>query len=161
MSKENKIILVQARKYDGIVHKSWEATLLTENCSLLVLDGTFNIDIKHPALGHIKKGTRSIEFYWLNRWYNVFSFFEPDDTFKNFYCNINLPPSFNGEVLQYIDLDTDILVMSDFSYTILDQAEFAENSIRYRYSDEVKQNAEKALAELMQMIEKRAFPFNI
>ena len=80
--------------------------------------------------------------------------------FQNFYCNINQPPSFDGRVLSYIDLDIDVLVAPDFTYKILDVDDFEENAKRYAYPDEVQANARTALAELISLIETRTFPFN-
>ena len=74
--------------------------------------------------------TISYEFYWLDKWFNVFRFYEPDGTFRNFYCNINIPPTFENGILEYTDLDVDVIVDKNFSRTILDQDEFEENSLR-------------------------------
>ena len=125
-----------------------------------MLDAVFNEMIEHELLGTISAGTISTEYYWLDRWYNVFRFSDPNQTLKNFYCNINQPPSFDGHVLSYIDLDIDVLVAPDFTYKILDVDDFDENAKRYGYPDDVQANARRALAELISLIEVRAFPFN-
>ena len=125
-----------------------------------MLDAVFDEEIKHELLGTISSGTISTEYYWLDRWYNVFRFSDPKQTLQNFYCNINQPPSFDGRVLSYIDLDIDVLVAPDFTYKILDVDDFEENAKRYAYPDAVQANARQALAELIELIEARAFPFN-
>ena len=125
-----------------------------------MLDAVFDEEIKHELLGTISSGTISTEYYWLDRWYNVFRFSDSNQTLQNFYCNINQPPSFDGRVLSYIDLDIDVLVAPDFTYRILDVDDFEENAKRYAYPDEVQANARGALAELISLIEARAFPFN-
>lgn len=125
-----------------------------------MLDAVFDGDIEHELLGKISSGTISTEYYWLDRWYNVFRFSDSNQTLRNFYCNINQPPSFDGRVLSYIDLDIDVLVAPDFTYKILDVDDFEENVKRYAYPDEVQANARRALAELISLIEARAFPFN-
>ena len=140
-------------------HRRWPATLLSFEFPLLVLEGTFAEDIDHDLLGKIASGTLSTEFYWLDRWYNVFRFCDPDKTLKSFYCNINVPPTFNGEVLRYIDLDIDVLVQPNFSYQVLDLEDFDMNSQLYSYPDSVRENAHQALMELTHLIETRAFPF--
>lgn len=70
-----------------------------------------------------------------------------------------MPPSFDGRVLTYVDLDIDVLVKPDFSYQVLDLADFADNAIRYGYPVEVQENAHGALAELIRLIETKSFPF--
>ena len=125
-----------------------------------MLDAVFDEEIEHALLGTISSGTISTEYYWLDRWYNVFRFSDSNQTLQNFYCNINQPPRFDGRVLSYIDLDIDVLVAPDFTYKILDVDDFEDNAKRYAYPDEVQVNARLALAELISLIETRAFPFN-
>ncbi|HEX9545040.1 MAG TPA: DUF402 domain-containing protein [Pyrinomonadaceae bacterium] len=127
---------------------------------MLVLEGKFAADIEHDLLGTIASGTNSLEYYWLDRWYNVFRFSQPDGELRNYYCNVNVPPSFDGEILSYVDLDLDILVAPDFSFQILDAKDFERNAQVYGYDDEIRANAQRALDELVAMIGKRAFPFN-
>lgn len=153
-------VTVQACKYDGSEHRSWQASLIGQSGSLLILDAAFEEEIQHNLLGRIDKGTVSLEYYWLDRWYNVFRFADPNGELRNYYCNVNVPPDFNGSVLRYIDLDIDILVEPDYSYRILDREDFECNAIRYGYSTEVREQTESAVAELKNMITKRLFPFN-
>lgn len=126
----------------------------------MVLDAVFEEEIQHHLLGTIPLGTVSTEYYWLDRWYNVFRFSDPDGKLKNFYCNVNAPPQFDGRVLCYIDLDIDVLVAPDLTYSILDIDDFEENANRYPYPEEVQANAGRALAELTDLINSRSFPFN-
>lgn len=127
---------------------------------LLVLDAKFEEEINHSLLGKISKGTVSTEYYWLDRWYNVFRFASPAGALRNFYCNVNVPPLFDGKVLSYIDLDIDVLVAPDYTYQVLDIEDFEDNSRRFSYSTEIRDNAQRAVAELISLIQTRAFPFD-
>jgi len=154
-------IEVQTFKFDGQPHRTWHAELVRQEDSLLVLDGTFNVDIEHELIGTIASGTHSLEYYWLDRWYNVFRFSHANGELRNYYCNINVPPTFDGRVLSYIDLDLDILVQPDFSYQILDAEDFETNAKLYAYTEDLRGNARRGLEELVGMIEQRAFPFEV
>jgi protein associated with RNAse G/E len=156
---ENEIV-VSVLKYDGLEHRRWPARIARIEGPLLVLDAVFEDEIEHDLLGTISSGTISTEYYWLDRWYNVFRFSDPDRRLKNYYCNVNQPPTFDGRVLSYIDLDIDVLVAPDLTYRILDVEDFEENARRYTYPEEVQANAHRALEELTELIESRAFPFN-
>lgn len=153
-------IEVRAYKYDGLLHRSWNAELISQQGSLIILDAKFSDEIIHDLLGTIAIGTHSLEYYWLDRWYNVFRFAQPDGKLRNYYCNVNVPPTFDGKTLSYVDLDLDILVEPDFAYRILDVADFERNAESYGYSSEVQTNARRAVDELVTMIETRAFPFS-
>ena len=126
---------------------------------MLVLDGEFDSEIEHDLLGTIPSGTRSLEHYWLDRWYNVFRFSRQNGELRNYYCNINMPPKFTNGILSYIDLDLDILVQPDFSYQILDVEDFERNAKAYSYSLELQENVRQAVDELTGMIKTRQFPF--
>ena len=148
------------RKYDGHEHRRWRARLAKTEGLLLILDAVFEEEIKHDLLGTIPVGTHSTEYYWLDRWYNVFRFSDSDGKLQIFYCNVNAPPQFDGRVLSYIDLDIDVLVAPDLTYRILDIDDFEENAKRYPYPEEVQANARGALAELTALIESKSFPFD-
>ena len=148
------------RKYDGHEHRRWHARIAKSDGPLLVLDAVFEEEIQHDLLGTILPGTLSTEYYWLDRWYNVFRFSDPDRKLKSFYCNVNAPPQFDGRVLSYIDLDIDVLVAPDLTYRILDIDDFEENAKRYPYPEQIQANAGRALAELTGLINSRSFPFD-
>ncbi|HKN83522.1 MAG TPA: DUF402 domain-containing protein [Pyrinomonadaceae bacterium] len=158
--KREPTITVRVLKYDGSEHRRWPARLAQVDGPLLVLDAVFDQEIQHDLLGTIAAGTISTEYYWTDRWYNVFRFSDRDRKLKNFYCNVNTPPQFDGRVLSYVDLDIDVLVARDLTYKILDVADFDENARLYHYSTEIQANARHALAELTGLIESKSFPFD-
>jgi uncharacterized protein len=154
------MIEVRTYKYDGSLQRTWQAELQRREASLIVLDAQFPAEIVHDFLGTIPSGTHSLEYYWLDRWYNVFRFSHPEGKLRNYYCNVNVPPTFDGETLSYVDLDLDILVEPDFSYRILDVADFERNAEDYRYPAELQAQARHAVDELAALIESRQFPFH-
>jgi hypothetical protein len=154
------VVSVHARKFDGRLHREWQAHLVRHAGSLVVVEGVFEAEIRHPLLGTIAAGTLSAEYYWTDRWYSVFRFREPSGALRNYYCNINQPAKFDGQLLSFTDLDIDVLVAPDFSYRILDEEEFEANAILYGYPEFVLASARRALAELIERIERREYPFD-
>jgi protein associated with RNAse G/E len=150
---------VVVRKYDGTEHRRWQADLIKQSGPLIVLEGVFEGEIEHQLMGRITAGTRSVEYYWLDRCYNVFRLTEKEGTFRSFYCNIGTPAVLADSVLEYVDLDIDVLVEPDFSYSVIDLDEFEANIVTQEYSPEVQSKARTALAELITLIEERQFPF--
>ena len=71
-----------------------------------------------------------------------------------------MPPKFENNVLDYVDLDIDVLVWKDFSIEILDMDEFAENSKKYDYSVEIKNRTNESLKKVLELVENRDFPFD-
>ncbi len=157
---DDSLVTINSRKFNGKIHRSWKAKLLSNENSLMVFVGEFEKEVNHNHLGVIGRGTISHEFYWTDCWYNIFRFHEPDGGLRNFYCNVNLPPKFENNVLDYVDLDIDLLVWKDFSYQILDMDEFEQNAARFLYPNELRQKALSSLDELISLVENKSFPFD-
>jgi protein associated with RNAse G/E len=153
-------ITVRALKYDGKEHRRWSATIARREGPLIVLDAKFEEAVHHAAFGEIPSGTRTIEYYWLDRWFNIFQFLNDDGDTRLFYCNVGAPATMDGQFLNYLDLDIDILVHADLSYQVLDLDEFESNATRWSYSDETRRQASSAVTRLISMIESREFPFS-
>ncbi len=153
---------INALKADGLVHRSWKASLIDETNELISFIGVFEKEVEHPKIGFIRRGTVSYEFYWKNRWFNVFRFHEPGEAnrLRNFYCNINRPPQITNNILSYVDLDVDVLVWRDFSFEILDLEEFQRNAELFSYTTETRDKVRGSLDEILRLVETRSFPFN-
>ncbi len=152
------MITVNSRRFDGTIRRSWECELLFQRNSLIATVGYFTEDVTHPDLGHLGKGTISYEFYWLDRWYNIFRFHEPSGEFRNFYCNVTMPPKFENGILDYVDLDIDVMIDAQPKTTVLDRAEYEQSSATFGYTGEIDARVETALNELLELFEKREMP---
>jgi len=141
------------------VRRTWKCELLEHTGELIEAVGVFDLDVEHPGLGSISRGTVSHEFYWPERWYNVFRFHEPDGRFRNYYCNISMPPTFGDGVLDYVDLDIDVVVWEDRRYDILDRDDFERNTSKYGYPPELIQKVHESLDDLTTQIDTGQFPF--
>ena len=152
-------ITVNSRNFDDSIRRTWQCKLIERRDPLLIFVGVFDRDVEHADLGLIKKGTVSYEYYWLDRWYNIFRFHEPDGKFRNYYCNINMPPTFAGGILDYVDLDLDVVVWPDETYKELDRDEYEANAARHGFSKSLCSMVEAAVSELTAMIDRKEFPF--
>ncbi|MFZ1699603.1 MAG: DUF402 domain-containing protein [Pyrinomonadaceae bacterium] len=145
-------ITVNARKYDGSIRRSWMAGIVSQTDKLIVAEGRFETDVLHNDLGLVRKGTVSFEYFWTNRWYNIFRFHEPDGALRNYYCNVAMPAVLKGDTLVFVDLDIDVVVWPDSRVDILDRDDFTENSIKFGYPAEVIKRAEESLTALLELI---------
>ena len=151
---------IRVLRYDGTEYRRWAARLVRRDGSLIVFEGEFDIEVQHVHIGHIPLGTRTVEYYWQDKWYNVFRFLGAAGETRLWYCNINLPPIIEDSTITYIDLDLDVLVQPDWSYQILDSDEFTDHARIFHYPQEVQESAQKAVTELISRVEGRQFPFN-
>jgi len=153
-------VIINSRKFDGSISKSWVGRVVDRNGSLLLLRGVFDRNIIHEHLGLIERGTISYEYFWLDRWYNIFRFHKPDGTFRNFYCNVSMPPTVNDEVIDFIDLDIDIIVDFHGGFAIRDEDEYNRNASKYDYPASIRDGVSAAVVELSAMIRHNDFPFD-
>lgn len=155
---KSNVVTINSRKFDGSIKRSWDCEMIEQHENVLTFVGVFDLDVSHPDLGEIKLGTISYEYYWLDRWYNIFCFHEPDGTFRNYYCNINMPPRFANGVLDYVDLDIDVIMWPDGTVEILDEDEFDQNAVAFGYTGGVVNKAVEALAALLELIAEQKLP---
>ena len=124
-----------------------------------MFEGKFDTEVIHPHLGRIKRGTVSIEYFWLDRWFNVFRFHEPDGTFRNDYCNVGMPPIVSENVVDFVDLDIDLIVDRNGAISVLDEDEYEHNAIRFAYPESIRTTVAGVVAELKEAVRQRHFPF--
>lgn len=129
--------------------------------NLLHLRGVFASRVEHQFIGVIEAGTISFEYFWPDRWYNVFRFHGAGGDLMYFYCNINMPPVVSDRRLDFVDLDIDIVIRPDGSVQVLDEDEFAAASVRFGYSPEIVEKVKEARSEILQLLENREFPFDV
>lgn len=144
---------INSRKYDGTIRRSWECELVKADTESVDLIGVFAQSVDHPDLGRIDAGTISRERFYLNRWYNYFVFEQPDSTLRNYYINICMPPTIAEGVIDYVDLDIDLILWPDGRLVRLDLDEFEANADLYRYPSFVRSTARKTLDEIISLLD--------
>lgn len=102
-------------------------------------------------------GDRFIEWYYTNRWYNIFEIHGTDGTFKGWYCNITEPATIVCDVIAYRDLLLDLWVSPDGSMLVLDEDEFAADT---EMDTELRAAAMRALHDLQRMVRLVEGPFS-
>lgn len=157
----SKTFTINSRKFDKTIHRTWKAQLISETEDLFTFVGIFEKEVKHKQLGIIRRGTVSYEYYWKKKWFNIFRFDHPNGGLRNFYCNINQPPVYRDCILDYIDLDVDVIVWTDFSYEIVDFDEFEANASRFKYSSFLRYKVMESLEEVLKLLAAKSFPFNL
>ena len=115
-------------KYDGLEHRRWPARVAKIEGPLLVLDAVFEerSNTIYSVRSRRERSARNTTG-WIAGTTSFDSVIQ-SGKLKNFYCNVNQPPSFDGRVLSYIDLDIDVLVAPDLTYKILDVEDFEANA---------------------------------
>lgn len=110
------------------------------------------------ALGYVTfdTGDRFVEWFYTNRWYNIFEIHAVDGALKGWYCNIAAPARITQQEIACRDLLLDLWVHPDGATQSLDEDEFArEESL----TEDERAHAIQALDELRAMVRQHAPPF--
>jgi hypothetical protein len=100
---------------------------------------------------------RFVEWYFTDRWYNIFEVHTADGSLKGWYCNVAEPAAIAEPVITCRDLLLDVWVSPNGDTLTLDEDEFAADTT---LDQTTREAALRALDALLQLIRARAFPFN-
>lgn len=141
-------IRVQKKNPAGEVTYEYEGVLLGRDKNSITLEALFD-RADMPFMDVIfKTGDRFVEYYYTDRWYNIFVIHDRDDqNIKGWYCNIGKPAVFEDGVVSYVDLALDLWVSADGKQTVLDEDEFEE----LKLNDKMRTGALNGLDELKQL----------
>jgi len=118
-------IKVQKKNPNGEVMVEYEGEELSRDEHSVKLEALFTRE-DMPFMDVVfKKGDRFVEYYYFDRWYNIFAIYDRDDgMIKGWYCNIGMPAVMEGDLVSYVDLALDLWVSTDGGQTVLDEDEF-------------------------------------
>lgn len=138
-------IKVQKKNPEGEVKYEYEGTVLHRDEQSIVLEAHFD-RADMPFMDIVfKQGDRFVEYYYSDRWYNIFVIHDrDDDRVKGWYCNIGLPALIEDGVISYVDLALDLWVSADGKQSVLDEDEFE----KLQLDNETQTGALNGLQEL-------------
>jgi uncharacterized protein len=138
---------VQKKNPAGQVTYEYEGLMLSRDEHSITLEAFFDRADMPFVDTVLRTGDRFVEYYYNDRWYNIFEVHDRDDErIKGWYCNVCRPAVFEDGIVSYVDLALDLWVSSNGQQTVLDEHEFAELKV----SEEWKAGALQGLDELKQ-----------
>ena len=139
---------MQKKNPAGEVTYEYEGVLLKRDEDSIVLEALFD-RADMPFMDVVfKTGDRFIEYYYTDRWYNIFAVYDREDGHvKGWYCNIGKPAEFEDGIVSYVDLALDLWVSTSGQQTVLDEDEFEALGL----NQELRAGALKGLEELKQL----------
>lgn len=138
-------VKVQKKNPAGEVTYEYEGVLLSRDENSITLEAMFD-RADMPFMDVVfKTGDRFVEYYFTDRWYNIFAIHDRDtEKIKGWYCNIGKPAVIEDGTVSYVDLALDLWVAVDGKQTVLDEDEFEE----LKLNEELKTGALNGLDEL-------------
>ena len=122
----------------------------------VVLDAYWSHPRKDLGYTIFEPGDHFIEYFYTDRWFNIFAISATDGRRKGWYCNIAAPALVSEERVEQIDLLLDVWVNPAGQSLILDEDEFAADS---SLTEQQRNGARQGLQELLALIAARREPF--
>lgn len=90
------------------------------------LEAFFNRDDMDLGYAIFKRGDRFVEFFYTDRWYNIFAIYDRDDgALKGWYANVCRPADISKTAVRCDDLALDAWIDRVGGFRLLDEEEFA------------------------------------
>ena len=138
---------VQKKNLAGEVTYLYEGEMLSRDEHSITLEALFDRADMPFVDTVLRTGDRFVEYYYDDRWYNIFEVHDRDDQrIKGWYCNVCKPASFEDGIVSYVDLALDLWVSPDGRQTVLDEEEFETLGL----DQELRAGALRGLHDLQQ-----------
>jgi len=134
----------------------YQGRVLERTASAVVLEAFFSRERMELGYVTLKPGDRFVEYFYADRWYNVFVIYDVDNgRLKGWYCNVTRPAIIADGEVSAVDLALDLWIAPDGSVLVLDEDEFATLPL----APEETAAARAALDELRALAAAHAGPF--
>jgi protein associated with RNAse G/E len=122
----------------------------------LVIQAYWKYPTKDLGYTRFEPGDRFIEYYYTNRWFNIFDISTTDGKRKGWYCNVAEPALIHDDHIEQVDLLLDVWLDPGGGLLLLDEDEFEADTT---LTNKQRRGARQGLHELLQMIAVQAEPF--
>jgi predicted RNA-binding protein associated with RNAse of E/G family len=149
-------VTVRKLDHDGRQVTAYNGEVLRREDGAIVLRTTW----EHPPLDLgfvvLETGGQWIEYFYADRWYNVFEIHAAGGHLLGWYCNVTRPARISDSGIAWEDLALDLWVAPDGETRVLDEDEFAALPL----TPAERRAARAALAELQELAARKAPPFD-
>lgn len=142
--------------HNGLETWRYTGQVVDQGATWMKIEAYFNRPDSDAGYVVFRQGDRFVEWFYTDRWYNIFEIHDgTDDHLKGYYCNITRPAIIEPDKISWPDLALDVWIDPKGSIQVLDEDEFAALAI----DDEMRANARRAVEELRRHVERRESPF--
>ena len=122
----------------------------------LVVQAAWTLPARDLGYTRFEPGDLFTEYYYTDRWFNVFAISDQPGVRKGWYCNITEPAQFFPDRVTQVDLYLDVWVDPSGAPLILDEDEFRAAT---NLTSDQRTMAQQALQALLTMITSRQAMF--
>nr|HET6904378.1 DUF402 domain-containing protein [Ktedonobacteraceae bacterium] len=130
----------------------YQGEILERLASGVIIQAYWSQAAKNLGYTTFEPGDRFIEYYYTNRWYNIFDIADANGVRKGRYCNVAEPAVLFDERIEQVDLLLDVWVNPHGAVRVLDEDEFAADTM---LTNEQRSGAKQGLQALLELIATR------
>ena len=137
--KPGDVVWVRTYKADGQLHRWWQAQVEAIEGECVIAYSAIGSPVHHnpqrfpAALFPLKHTIRS--YYWPDRRHNLLEIYDAGGALVELYADITGPVEIGEGEIRFTDHELDVSQLTGQVPQIIDQDEFAEAAVVYRYSE--------------------------
>jgi len=150
-------ITIEKRDHTGRSVFQYTGEIIQREPTFVCIRAIFQREIADLGFVAFHRGDLFIEWFYSDRWYNIFQVHEGEsDRLRGWYCNITRPALLSDDHVAADDLALDVFVMPDGETILMDEDEFAALNL---HPDE-QHIALEAAETLRRAVANREAPFD-
>jgi hypothetical protein len=151
-------ITVEKRNYNGESLLQYQGEVIDRSETWVCLRAIFERQAANLGFVTFHPGDLFIEWFYSDRWYNIFQVHEGDSPhLRGWYCNITRPARIGDSWIVADDLELDVFVMPNGAIVLLDEEEFSALGLPI----EERMAALRAIESIRSMVSAREAPFSL
>lgn len=123
----------------------------------VVIQAPWTLPPKDLGYAVFEPGDQFTEYYYTDRWFNIFDIANAAGIRKGWYCNVAEPAEISTDSIKQIDLILDVWVNLQGVPLMLDEDEFAADTT---LSEKQREGAQQGLQALLQILAARQDVFS-
>jgi protein associated with RNAse G/E len=131
--------------------------IISRSPQSIIIEAYWTMGIRDLGYTCFEPGDRFIEYYYADRWFNIFDISNAHGVRKGWYCNITEPAHIFDDHVEQTDLFLDVWVNPMGKPLILDEDEFMATTM---LSEHQRNEAQHGLHTLLQILENRQEVFS-
>jgi uncharacterized protein len=151
------MITVAKKDTQGHTKIQYKGEVLERSADGMVIQASWTLPTKDLGYTTFEPGDQFIEYYYTDRWFNIFDISSAGGVHKGWYCNVAEPAMIVDDHIEQVDLLLDVWVNPTGATLTLDEDEFAADTT---LSDEQRTRARQGLQALLQLIAARQEMFS-
>jgi protein associated with RNAse G/E len=150
------MITVIKQDPEGVEKIRYQGEIVERSPTRVVIQAAWTLPPKDLGYTRFETGDSFTEYYYSDRWFNIFDILGSDGKRKGWYCNVAQPAVIFDDHIEQIDLLLDVWVNPQGQPLLLDEDEFAAATT---LTEEQRTGAHAGLQAILQLLATRREAF--